>query len=200
VGASCNGTTCQYAGCSPGYADCTRAAPDTNGCETHTNTTSNCGGCNIACGTLNVMNGGCNGSACTYTCNAGYANCNTAGSNTGGCECHTSGCCGTGCQDVHTNGPGSIGLGQTWDDCVAVGTINVTQATAACFAKFGSAGACQSGWTCGSGATKVSQTVVCDGNCTTCWAYAAQGGTYPNTAGTVTACTCPSGLALGTWD
>lgn len=33
TGATCTGTTCQYTGCSSGYADCDKTAPDTNGCE-----------------------------------------------------------------------------------------------------------------------------------------------------------------------
>ncbi len=32
-GASCNGTTCQYTGCSSGYSNCDKTAPDQNGCE-----------------------------------------------------------------------------------------------------------------------------------------------------------------------
>jgi hypothetical protein len=40
--ASCNGVTCIYASCQPGWADCNTAAPDLDGCEC--NTPSCCGG------------------------------------------------------------------------------------------------------------------------------------------------------------
>jgi len=33
AGASCNGTTCQYGGCLPGFSNCNTTPPDTNGCE-----------------------------------------------------------------------------------------------------------------------------------------------------------------------
>jgi hypothetical protein len=212
VGASCNGTTCSYASCAPGYKNCNKTAPDTNGCETRVNTTTNCGDCGVTCGTLNAGTIGCSGAACTYTCNAGYSNCNTTGSNTTGCECHSTGCCVSGspsstgapgatCETVHNNGPSSVGLGQSWDDCVAPSTFNTTQALAACIAKFGAAGGCMGGWTCGSGASKVGQPMVCNSSptCSTCWAYGTQGGTYPATAGTVTDCACP-GNYIGTWN
>jgi len=32
-GASCTAMGCQYSGCSSGYSDCNKTAPDTNGCE-----------------------------------------------------------------------------------------------------------------------------------------------------------------------
>jgi hypothetical protein len=210
AGARCDGGTCSYSACDPGYKDCTLTAPDTDGCETRVNTTLNCGGCGVVCGTLNVATPGCSGTACTYTCNTGYSNCNQTGSNTTGCECHTTSCCGTPpngtCETVHSNGVGlaSIGLGQTWDDCVALDTYNETQALAACYAKFGSAGSCQNAWTCGGSGTGyplVTQSIVCDGACTQCWAYGTLGGNFPTTAGTVTACTCPHAVdSLGNWN
>jgi hypothetical protein len=173
-------------------------APDNGGCETPTTTTSNCGGCGVACGTLNVMTPNCSsGTACGYACTTGYSNCNKSGSNTTGCECNTPACCGSDCEDIHTNGPSSIGLGDSWYDCVAVGTDNVTQATAACVAWKG-AGQCSGGWTCGTGLHVVAQDTICDNACTMCWSYATAGGTYPTTAGTVTDCGCP-GTVLGTW-
>lgn len=196
------GNTCRYT-CNSGYADCNaQTAPDTDGCETQTNTTANCGGCGITCGTLNATAIGCNGSACTYTCTGGHSNCNTTGSNTTGCECATPGCCGSGasasCQKTHNNGIGlsALGYGQSWYDCTALGTYNLTQATAACVAWKG-AGQCSSGWTCGPNGSKVAQAVVCDNACTTCWAYGTAGGSYPTTAGTVTDCNCPGALLGG---
>jgi hypothetical protein len=49
TGATCNGTTCQYAGCSPGYSNCDKTAPDTNGCEC---ATPAC--CNSQCQTVHT--------------------------------------------------------------------------------------------------------------------------------------------------
>jgi hypothetical protein len=207
-GVTCSNGSCQHTTCAPGYQDCVSTAPDLNGCDTHVNTTSNCGNCGVACGTLNGTPG-CNGSACTYACNGGYSNCNTAGSNTTGCECHTPGCCpaagaGSTCQTTHTNGPSSIGLGQSWYDCVALNTYNVTQATAACYARFGAAGNCTADPSCGSGGTKVTQPTVCNfpsTGCTTCWSYGTIAGNYPTTAGTITSCACTATVSsLGTWN
>ncbi|MGO9836704.1 MAG: hypothetical protein ACLP1X_21115 [Polyangiaceae bacterium] len=198
-GASCDTTGCTYTGCASGYKDCTTTAPDSNGCETPITTTTNCGGCGVTCGTLNVATANCtSGTACGYTCSTGYSNCNTSGSNTTGCECSTPGCCGANCEDVHTNGPASIGLGNTWDDCVADGTYNVTQATAACVAWKGTGG-CSGGWTCTTPTHMVvAQDTICDNACTMCWSYQTVGGVYPTTAGTVTDCDCP-GTVLGNW-
>jgi hypothetical protein len=198
-GATCGDGGCAYTGCASGYKDCDPAAPNSNGCDTPITTTTNCGGCGVACGTLNVATANCtSGTACGYTCSsAAYSNCNTSGSNTTGCECHTPACCGTACQDVHTNGPASIGLGDSWYDCVDVGTYNVTQATAACVAWKG-AGQCSGGWTCTNGHETFTQPTICDNACTMCWSYETVGGSYPTTAGTVTDCGCP-GTVLGNW-
>jgi len=47
----------------------------TDGCEINTNTdTSNCGGCGMACSTINVATPSCSGGMCNGACNAGYAN------------------------------------------------------------------------------------------------------------------------------
>jgi hypothetical protein len=172
-GVSCVSGSCQHTSCAANYADCVPTAPDLNGCDTAINTPTHCGNCAATCPTLNGSPAGC---TCTAT--------------DGGVACET----------VHNNGPSSLGYGQTWGDCFALNTYNSTQATAACVAYKG-AGNCSTGWTCGSGATKVTQPVACDNACTTCWAYGTTGGTYPTTAGTVTACTCPNSvMSVGTWN
>jgi hypothetical protein len=178
TGVTCVGGSCQHNACAANYADCTPTAPDLNGCETAINTSSNCGNCGAACGTLNGSPAGC---SCTAT-DGGVA-----------------------CQTVHSDGPSSVGLGQNWGDCVALGTFNTAQATAACFAKFGAAGNCTADPSCGSGASKVTQPVVCNfpsgGSCTTCWSYGTIAGSYPTTAGTITNCTCVSTVSsLGNWN
>jgi cohesin domain-containing protein len=69
IGASCNGVTCSYAACMPGFADCNSAAPDADGCETSLTTPANCGMCGLACG---------QGAACVSgqcVCPMGSVNC-----------------------------------------------------------------------------------------------------------------------------
>ena len=87
--AGCNGDTCSYQ-CIPGYADCNGGAvPDPDGCETPTNTTANCTGCNVACNT-STGTPSCNGTTCKYTCNSGTADCNASTPpDTDGCETAT---------------------------------------------------------------------------------------------------------------
>ena len=77
----------------------------------------------------------------------------------------------------------SDGLGQTWQDCVALGTFDVTEGAAACAAHDG--GACSGGWACDG------QALFCvmgtGGSCAgPCWDYSG------NRAGAVTSvCACP---------
>jgi hypothetical protein len=123
TGPSCDGKTCAYTGCGAGFGDCKTAAPNTDGCETPTNTPTDCGGCGRACATTNVAGTPtCNGTACTSACNAGFGNCSLpVGSPDGGvaddgCEsnlttCVGTPCCGTLC-GKHING-----LGQNYTDC-----------------------------------------------------------------------------------
>jgi hypothetical protein len=205
VGAACTGSACTYSGCKPGFGDCDKATDQANlnGCETPTTTTTNCGGCGNACGTLHVQtaNTTCTGGACSYMCAAGYSNCNQTAPNTGGCECATPGCCmGTGgsastCQVTHNNGVGltALGLGQSFYDCTAVDTYNATQAAAACYARFGTAGKCIAQACPGQ-----PNYYVCDsdsaGKCvSTCWAF---GGSLK---GLVADCSCP-GVSYGPWN
>ena len=89
VGASCNGTTCLYTGCDTGYADCNKASPDTDGCESSLTSTSSCGACGVACGSTNVATASCNGTTCSYVCASGWADCTTTAPNTDGCETPT---------------------------------------------------------------------------------------------------------------
>jgi stigma-specific protein Stig1 len=126
-GATCTQTGCHYTSCKPGYADCNSTAPNLSGCETPTTTTQNCGGCGNVCGGTHVQTKACvGGIACSYTCQPGYVDCDQSGANTNGCECAGTGCCSGACQTAHSNG-----LGQTFYDCTAAGTYNLTQANEA---------------------------------------------------------------------
>ncbi|MBI2394446.1 MAG: hypothetical protein HYV09_33050 [Deltaproteobacteria bacterium] len=127
---SCDGTKCSYS-CGALKLDCNSAtAPNLDGCETSSTSLSNCGGCGNVCNTI-TGTPTCDGAKCGYTCNAGRADCNVATApNVDGCECETDpvapGCCSGGCQTKHSNG-----AGQTWFDCVPLGTHDFTQAGAA---------------------------------------------------------------------
>jgi hypothetical protein len=74
---TCNGTTCMYA-CSPGTADCNKTTPpDTDGCETATNTTAHCAGCSPCDTTTGTPS--CNGTTCSYQCSSSaLLDCNAA--------------------------------------------------------------------------------------------------------------------------
>ncbi|MGZ6062560.1 MAG: hypothetical protein ACXWVM_09220, partial [Polyangiales bacterium] len=108
---SCLGaTTCSYSGCAPGFADCDKAPPNTNGCETATTSTTNCAGCGNKCDTTNSIGAACTGTSCVYTgCKPGWADCNTTAPDLDGCETPiggTSGCggCGKTCDSTHSLG------------------------------------------------------------------------------------------------
>jgi hypothetical protein len=67
----CNGGVC--AGCQPGYGDCNNNLGD--GCETHLNTTSNCGSCGhgccgsfCGCGFLGFGGENCNANGNSFSC------------------------------------------------------------------------------------------------------------------------------------
>jgi hypothetical protein len=139
LGRSCDGGTCGYTGCAPGYGDCiTTGPPNTDGCETALNTVSNCTGCGKACDTAHSLGAQCTASGCTYSgCAAGWSNCNSAAPDTAGCACNTPGCCGTSCQVTHNNGVGNLTY-----DCLAQGTYDQTHAMAACTAYTGNASQC----------------------------------------------------------
>src|SRR5439155_742037 len=85
--ASCNGT-CSYT-CKAGFSDCVKNGADTDGCETATTTTANCGGCGVACGIANANSALCNGTSCSFMCKNGFADCMKNGANTDGCETPT---------------------------------------------------------------------------------------------------------------
>jgi len=118
--------------CQSNFANCSRpAAPASDdGCETSiASTTTSCGACGRSCSMNHVLAPVCANRVCTSTCMPGYMNCLKPTNPTGddGCECAGNACCpGSTCQLSHSNG-----LGQTWFDCVALGTHTLTQAEAA---------------------------------------------------------------------
>jgi hypothetical protein len=191
--AACASASCTYSACAPGYGDCDASVPNVNGCETPLNTAANCRACGATCDTSRSVGAACGASGCTYTgCQAGFSMCNTAAPNANGCACATPGCCGTNCNTTHRNG-----LGDSFYDCVAVGSVDAsTQAFKACAASKDASAQCSGGWTC----PGITTQFVCDApstaqknSCARCWAY--QG----SQTGTVQDCSCP-GVVIGNWN
>ena len=198
VGAGCAASNCTYTGCANGFADCDTTPPDTNGCESSLSSTATCGACkNAACNTRTGA-ASCNGTTCSYKCNAGLIDCNAAiAPDTDGCECATPGCCNGGqCQTTHSNG-----IGKTFFDCQARGTYDVTQAKEACEAYAGN-GQCSPSQLCcllGVAGVCVGNTAmsVCgavQGQCF-CWQYA---GNLPGTVQSVSAGKCTAACGAST--
>jgi hypothetical protein len=87
-------------------------------------TVDDCGACGAPCDRVRSDGAACNAGACSYTgCKAGFADCNGGAPNRDGCECEGSACCNTSCQTKHSDG-----LGDSFYDCVALGTYDATQA------------------------------------------------------------------------
>jgi hypothetical protein len=182
--ASCTAGACSYT-CKGNFLDCDQTGRDTNGCETPNNT-SNCGACGRSCTPTNASNPQCNGAACSYTCNAGYVDCDAdAGQNVDGCECAGNACCGTGCQVMHSTGL-TQGAATSWRDCTAINTFSLAEATAACIAFTGdpSGNSC-SDFCCG-GCNNYR--AICSTLATNCGCFAFSGG-CTTAAGAPVACT-----------
>ena len=193
AGATCSGGACGYAGCADGWADCDTAPPNTDGCETSLASVTNCGACGRACDT-GTGAPSCSGTACTYACNSGRADCNASTApDTDGCECATPGCCSGVCQMVHSNGEGV-----TFYDCAAPGVYNQTQATEACTAFTNNRSQCaQSSNSC-AGAVTYAVCSVASSTCR-CWQYS---GPNPGTVQSpILGCSAQCGSATDpTWN
>jgi len=119
TGASCDGTTCSYTGCAPGWADCKTAPPDTDGCETKVSTGQACGVCGQTCSPTHASASACDTTGatptCKYTCAAGWADCNMTPPDTSGCNTSLSspgdcGKCGQACDTTHSMGASCSGV------------------------------------------------------------------------------------------
>ena len=74
--------------CKPGYADCNKQGPNTDGCETDLVGITNCGGCGIACpGVPNGVAACVNGKCGIGACGASFGDCDGTPQN--GCETRT---------------------------------------------------------------------------------------------------------------
>jgi hypothetical protein len=197
LGATCDGGTCSYTGCAPGWADCNKTPPDTHGCNTSLSSVLNCGMCGRACDST-WGTPSCDGEACSYVCNVGRANCNTTPPNIDGCECATPGCCDGGvCQTTHSNGV-SGGVAQSFYDCIARGTYDQVQAGKACAAFTGTstqctvstASLCLGGLLGGQG---VSASSVCSSGAATCYCWQYSGPNQGKVQTITGACTATCG-------
>jgi hypothetical protein len=138
---------------------------------------NNCGACGTVCTATNATNPQCNGSTCSYTCQATYLDCNQGTApDTDGCECKAAvgaACCSGSCPVAHNYDEDVIG--STFYDCVAAGTYNQTDALDACNASVGTAGQCSAGYYCtGPDGGMVGDMVCSDGagaSACTCWGY-----------------------------
>jgi hypothetical protein len=134
----------------------------------------------VCAATESCQNGQCKAAGCATN----RVDC--SGPNTTDCECEGNGCCSGKCQNKHSNG-----TGQSYYDCVALGTYNQEQAIKACEA-YGGAGSCFGG-NCSQGA------IVCGGDDCVCWGYSNQiAGKWYN--GNGKGCWCPVSTDLTTWN
>ncbi len=154
-------------------------------------TVTNCGACGVKCNATNATGSSCDGTTCSYTCQAGTSDCNKGTPPDGdGCECATPACCGTGCQTKHSNG-----FGQFFYDCNPPGTFTVASAMAACAAYTGNSAMCSTGGLCNNNA------LVCANGASSCvcWQYQGSFAGYVSSDLTGTSCYCP-GSTSPTWN
>ncbi len=119
---ACASGACSGA-CESGWGDC-NGNKLTDGCETSTTTTTNCGTCGNACSSVNGT-AACTGGTCDITCSTGYRDCTTAP----GCETSVTtttncGTCGNVCSTVNgaascTGGTCSITCSDGYGDCTS---------------------------------------------------------------------------------
>jgi len=121
-GGDCVGGACG-SGCASGQADCDGL--DNNGCETPTNTLTDCAACGAACA-LNNATATCSTGACLIaTCNQGFADCNSDPSD--GCEQRLNtltscGACGVSCSRPNATASCATGTcvgacNASWGNC-----------------------------------------------------------------------------------
>jgi hypothetical protein len=89
-----------------------------------TNTVTNCGQCGAACDTTHGSPTSCTASACHYTCNAGWGDCQQSAPDLNGCETPLttpSNCtaCGIACDTTHSLDAGCSGTTCTYSGCAA---------------------------------------------------------------------------------
>ncbi|MBN1774216.1 MAG: hypothetical protein JXB32_23355, partial [Deltaproteobacteria bacterium] len=126
--ATCATGTCAVSSCNAGWGDCNATAAD--GCERSLTTLTDCGGCGMACSPAHATGASCSTGSCTFTCDAGWGDCDGIGGN--GCETALDtltncGGCGTACSPAHATGATCAtgtclyaACDADWDDCDGV--------------------------------------------------------------------------------
>ena len=134
AGNSCAASACVIGACAGNWKNCNALTPD--GCEIDTATNgSNCSGCGRVCSTVNMTGGGtCALSACSGTCNLGFADCN-ADKATGG---------GNGCEST-------LNTVTTCGSCAGVCTSGANKTAQACSYNSGTPASSYCTYTCGTG-------------------------------------------------
>jgi hypothetical protein len=157
--------------CNPGFADCDMRA--SNGCETATNTLTNCGACGRTCAGSNAT-GVCTTGSCVLTCNAGFSDCDDNIAN--GCEVSigtTSNCgtCGRVCNATNgtavcSGGSCTIACNSGFANCDG-DTGNGCEAPLNTIANCGVCGrTCSAGMACSGGAcSSICTMTTCAGAC-----------------------------------
>ncbi len=152
---------------------------------------TNCGACGQTCTATNGSNPQCSGTSCTYTCSAGYLDCNASEApNTDGCECHSPGAtqanCGNGtngtvgCCPVQHNDGLNQGTPKFFD-CNPAGQYSLALAIDACANFTGNASQCTQGQCVGLDGGTDGDLVVCATGSSTdcpCWTFAGPNSGY----------------------
>jgi hypothetical protein len=124
---ACSNETCAVKTCDPNRADCNGKYDD--GCETLTNTLTNCASCGVACAPAHAKGECSDGTTCKVEkCDTGYEDCDAQHGN--GCEVFTDGdpkncgLCGNVCQPPTTNDTMKCTAGVCLVDICAAGTAD----------------------------------------------------------------------------
>jgi hypothetical protein len=172
--AACVAGACRVDACTAPFGDCDGNVG--NGCETNTSSSvAHCGACGSACAPRANSAASCLGSACRYTCNAGFADCDGNASN--GCEVNLAsdlahcGTCNNRCASANTTSACTAGAcavqscAGTFRNCdgaasngceanIATSTAHCGACNSACPARANAATTCAGGacgFTCNAG-------------------------------------------------
>jgi len=101
---ACSSGSCESGACDTGFMDC-NVNKRVDGCEVNVTTTSNCGGCGVACSSNNIPIPTCASGVCGGFCASGFMDCNN-NKQSDGCESNitsTNSCggCGIVCSTAH---------------------------------------------------------------------------------------------------